>query len=61
MFLITSGAYLHEEMKSEFGTIPPTFLPLGNRKLIHFQLELVEKYFPNQPIYISVPRKFYRL
>lgn len=58
MFLITSGAYLHEEMKTEFGTIPPAFLPLGTRKLIHFQLSLIEKYFPNEKIYLSVPESY---
>lgn len=58
MFLITSGAYLHEEMKSEFGAIPPAFLPLGNKKLIYFQLELIRKHYPNEKIYLSVPESF---
>lgn len=58
MFLITSGAYLHEEMKTEFGAIPPAFLPLGNRKLIHLQLALIKKYFPNEKIFLSVPESY---
>ncbi len=37
MILITSAAYLDQEFSSEFGRIPPAFLPVGNRRLYHHQ------------------------
>ncbi len=40
MFLIMSGAYVGQELESEFGRIPPSFLPLGNRPLFQHQVAL---------------------
>lgn len=37
MFLIMSAAYITLELESEFGTIPPSFLPLGNRRLFQYE------------------------
>ena len=34
MFLIMSAAYVGQDLQSEFGKIPPSFLPLGNKTLI---------------------------
>ena len=39
--LITSGAFVEPELEAEFGPIPPAFLPLGNRRLYQYQLDLV--------------------
>ncbi|WP_343347809.1 phosphotransferase [Sphingomicrobium sp. XHP0239] len=36
--LITSGAYVGEEMQAEFGRIPPAFLPVGPTYLVRHQL-----------------------
>lgn len=38
MLLIMSSAYIDQELKSEFGEIPPCFLPLGNKRLYQHQL-----------------------
>jgi hypothetical protein len=38
MLLITSGAYVESELASEFGRIPPAFLPVGNRRLYTYQI-----------------------
>ena len=38
MILITSAAYLDQEFGSEFGRMPPAFLPVGNRRLYHHQV-----------------------
>lgn len=40
MFLILSAAYVGQELQSEFGKIPPAFLPLGNRRLFEHQIKL---------------------
>lgn len=39
MFLLTSAAYLDQEFSSEFGRIPPAFLPVGNQRLYHHQIK----------------------
>jgi hypothetical protein len=36
--LITSGAYVGEEMQAEFGRIPPAFLPIGAAFVVQHQL-----------------------
>ena len=33
MLLIMSAAYVDQELQSEFGLIPPAFLPVGNKPL----------------------------
>lgn len=55
MFLIMSGAYIGQELQSEFGRIPPSFLPLGNRRLFQHQVKLAPA---NTKIYLSVPESY---
>lgn len=40
--LITSAAYVSEELAGEFGKLPPAFLPIGNRRLFELQYELLD-------------------
>jgi hypothetical protein len=55
MILITSAAYISPELIAEFGKLPPTMLPLQNKRLFQHQLEL----FSNQEqIVISLPYDF---
>jgi len=55
MFLIMSGSYLQSELNAEFGHIPPSFLPLGNKRLFQHQVKLA----PNGcKIYLSVPEDY---
>jgi len=58
MILITSGAYVQGELVSEVGLLPPSFLPIGNRRLYEYQISLVKKSFPGKDIYMSVPNTF---
>ncbi|MFP2769117.1 hypothetical protein [Oceanisphaera sp. KMM 10153] len=55
MFLIMSGAYVGQELESEFGLIPPSFLPLGNRRLFQHQVALASK---EHQVYLSIPESF---
>lgn len=55
MFLIMSGAYVGQELESEFGRIPPSFLPLGNRRLLQHQVALAS---PELQVYLSLPESF---
>lgn len=58
MILITSGDYVQEEFRSEIGLIPPCFLPIGNKRLYEFQVEMLRKLYPNDVIYLSVPSEY---
>ena len=58
MILIISGAYINQEMRVEFGKIPPAFLPLGNQPLFCFQLKLIQKKFPKEGVYLTIPEDF---
>lgn len=55
MFLIMSAAYISQELESEFGALPPSFLPLGNRRLFLHQVKSAPT---NKHIYLSVPESF---
>lgn len=55
MFLIMSGAYIGQELQSEFGHIPPSFLPLGNRRLFQHQIKLAPQ---DTLVYLTVPQSY---
>ncbi|WED22014.1 capsular biosynthesis protein [Vibrio sp. JC009] len=55
MLLIMSSAYIEQELKSELGKIPPSFLPLGNRRLFQHQVKLAPQ---NVSIYLSIPDSY---
>lgn len=55
MFLIMSAAYVGQELESEFGKVPPSFLPLGNKRLFKHQIRLAPK---GLDIYLSIPDSF---
>lgn len=55
MFLIASGAYVDPELEAEFGKIPPSFLPLGNKRLFQYQVALASK---DTDVFLSVPESF---
>ncbi|WP_236033205.1 hypothetical protein [Helicobacter turcicus] len=56
MVLITSAKYLDSEFQAEFGKIPPAFLPLGNKRLYEYQIELFSS--RNEKIALSLPKSF---
>lgn len=55
MILITSAAYIEPELQSEFGALPPAFLPVGNKRLFYRQIES----FPaGEKIVLTLPAGF---
>lgn len=56
MKLITSGAYLQGEFISEIGMVPPSFLPIGNKRLFEYQIEVLKQ--SDGDIYLSVPESY---
>ena len=55
MILLTSAAYISPELVTEFGKLPPSMLPLQNRRLFQHQLELFSN---REQIVISLPYDF---
>lgn len=58
MILITSAAYVNSEFQTEFGRLPPSFLPVGNRRLFEHQIDSLREYFPGEALVISLPESY---
>lgn len=58
MILITSAEYVQGDLRSEFGEIPPTFLPVGNQPILRYQLAELKARFPGERIVLSLPDDF---
>ena len=56
MILITSAKYENPELQSEFGKIPPSFLPLGGKRLYEYQRKLFEK--SDEKVVLSLSQSF---
>lgn len=50
-----SGAYVGQELQTEFGRIPPSFLPLGNKRLFQHQIKLASS---ESKLYLTVPESY---
>ena len=55
MQLIASGDYCSQEFSSEFGVMPPSFLPVGNCRLFEKQVHVFDS---DDLIYLSLPECF---
>lgn len=58
MIIIMSSAYVSDEFQAEIGKIPPTLLPIGNKKLIVHQVEAIRKIQIDDRIILSLPESF---
>ncbi|MFV2030307.1 hypothetical protein [Neisseria sp. S1] len=58
MIIINSADYVIPEFRNEFGMIPPSFLPIGNKKLLSFQVQALRNSFPQEQIILSLPKEF---
>ena len=58
MILITSASYVNKDFQIEIGKLPPSFLPLGNKRLYMFQIDFLKKHFPKREIFISLPNSY---
>lgn len=54
--LITSGAYVGQDLAAEFGSLPPSFLPAGNTRLYELQSRLLSSYCDE--VVISLPDSY---
>ena len=53
--IILSGAYCGQELRAEFGRLPPSFLPVGDRRLYERQVEGLRTL---GPLWITAPDDF---
>lgn len=59
MILINSAAYVNAEFRNEFGLIPPCFLPVGNKKLLVYQVNALRQQFSKDAkIIVSLPQGY---
>lgn len=58
MIIITSAAFVNTEMQVEFGDLPPSFLPIGSKKLFEHQVKNLRKTFSSEKIYLSIPNQY---
>ncbi|NWC84181.1 hypothetical protein HX798_28435 [Pseudomonas putida] len=54
MIVINSAAYVVSEFRTEFGRIPACLLPLGNKKLLEYQVSSLRR-FNDDRIVVSLP------
>lgn len=55
MYLITSAAYITQELRNEIGQLPPAFLPVRNQRLFVHQLKSINL---NEEVYLSIPNDY---
>lgn len=58
MIVIASAEFVPGDLRSEFGPIPPSFLPIGNKPLLFWQARLLAESFPGERIVVSIPEGF---
>lgn len=57
MIIINSAAYVIPEFRAEFGKIPPCLLPIGNKKLVEYQVPMLRKAY-DEHIIVSLPEGY---
>lgn len=55
MFIIMSAAYIDLELQSEFGLIPPAFLPLQNQRLFVHQIKSIPE---GEVVSLAIPESY---
>ena len=58
MIIILSGQYVAQDLRAEFGDIPPAFLPVGNKRLFAYQINNLRKESHQEKIVLTLPKSF---
>ncbi|MWN31258.1 MULTISPECIES: capsular biosynthesis protein [unclassified Gilliamella] len=58
MIIILSAKYTEQDLRIEFGKIPPSFLPVGNKRLYHYQIGSIRDNCPDETIYLTLPASY---
>ncbi|WP_199614026.1 fructosamine kinase family protein [Paenibacillus alkalitolerans] len=57
MIIILSGDYINQELKAEFGSLPPCMLPIENKRLYELQISIIRKSI-DEDVVISLPQNY---
>ncbi|HIA8599339.1 TPA: capsular biosynthesis protein [Escherichia coli] len=58
MIVILSGQYVEQDLRAEFGQIPPSFLPVGNKRLYTYQIKNIRSENPEEEIFLTLPKSY---
>ncbi len=58
MIIILSAQYVDQDLRAEFSEIPPTFLPVGNKRLYSYQIKNIRNENPDEKICMTLPKNF---
>ncbi|CCJ85097.1 phosphotransferase [Cronobacter dublinensis] len=58
MIIILSAQYVEQDLRAEFGEIPPTFLPVGNKRLYTYQISNIRSENPEEKICMTLPKSY---
>ncbi|HFQ5985744.1 TPA: capsular biosynthesis protein, partial [Yersinia enterocolitica] len=58
MIVILSAQYVEQDLRAEFGEIPPSFLPVGNKRLYTYQIKNIRDTNPEEEIFLTLPKSF---
>ena len=56
--VIMSSSYVGEELCSELGVLPPTFMPIANKYLLESQLQILNDIASNPIFYLTLPNDY---
>lgn len=56
LWLITSSAFVEQELSAEFGHLPPAFLPVGVKRLYEYQLEQLGQ---KKSVFLMLPESYH--
>lgn len=49
---------LNKILRAEFGQIPPSFLPVGNKRLYTYQIKNIRSENPEEEIFLTLPKSY---
>ncbi|WP_205952048.1 capsular biosynthesis protein [Pantoea stewartii] len=58
MIIILSAQYVDQDLRAEFGQLPPAFLPVGNKRLYTYQIKHIRDENKNEKIFLTLPKSF---
>lgn len=58
MIVILSAQYVEQDLRAEFGEIPPSFLPVGNKRLYTYQIKNIRSENQDEKIYLTLPKSY---
>ena len=58
MIIILSAQYVDQDLRAEFGELPPTFLPVGNKRLYTYQIKHIRDEKADEKIILTLPKSF---